>query len=101
MTQARVQTLLGSHDQSGAGIRAQDGAEIVLRAPTVFNIKTVTKIRLILIKIRAWSGAGIGAQSDHDTVALVDRKDTPWSCSIDKQSQSSEQTPPGATHNTA
>lgn len=53
MTQARVQTLLGSHAQSGAGIRAQDGAEIMLRAPTVFNIKTVTKIRLILIKIRA------------------------------------------------
>lgn len=71
MTQARVQTLLGSHDQSGAGTRAQDGAQIVLRAPTVIDIKTVTKIRIILIKIRAWSGAGIGAQSDqdHDTVA--------------------------------
>lgn len=38
----------------------------MFRALTVMDIKTVMKIRLILIKIRAGSGAGIGAQPDQD-----------------------------------
>lgn len=57
----------------------------MLRAPTVVDIKTVMKVRLILITIRTGSGAGIGAQPDQDqgTVAWVDRKATLWSCSVD------------------